>query len=103
MGGGYGPVSTAGLIIIKANPKKAVGSTILSEGIVCVMGFLILTMLGKASISLNPLTISITIAACLATLPGAYITKKINPDQLKLIIATFIVLLGVYTIFKAFH
>jgi len=38
-GGGYGPVSTAGLIAVKASPKKAVGSTIMSEGIVCLMGF----------------------------------------------------------------
>lgn len=101
-GGGYGPVSTAGLIIIKADPKKSVGSTILSEGIVCVMGFIVFTLLGKASISLNPLTWSITAGACLATLPGAYITKRIDPDKLRLVIAVFMILLSIYTLFKVF-
>jgi uncharacterized membrane protein YfcA len=100
-GGGYGPVSTAGLIAVKAHPKKAVGSTILSEGIVCLMGFSVFAMVGKASIQLNPLTICITIAACLATLPAAYITQKVATKRLKLIIAGFILCLGVYTLVKA--
>ena len=63
-GGGYGPISTAGLIIIRANPKKAVGSTILSEGIVCIIGFLMYYAYGKTSLLLNPITPYITIGAC---------------------------------------
>lgn len=101
-GGGYGPISTAGLIIIKSDVKKAVGSTILSEGIVCVIGFLVFVALGKASIYLNPLTLTITTAACLATLPAAYITKKVDTSRIKLAIATFIVLLGIYVLTATF-
>ncbi len=97
-GGGYGPVSTAGLISIKADPKKAVGSTILSEGIVCLMGFFMFTLIGKASLQLNSLTIFLTVGACLATFPGAYITKRVNVKKLKLVIALFIVCLGVWTL-----
>jgi len=94
-------VSTAGLKIIKAVPKKSVGSTILSEGIVCTMAFLIFIMLGKASILLNPLTLGITAGTCLTSFLGVYI-KKIDNDKLKLVVTTFIVLLGVYMLFKAF-
>lgn len=101
-GGGYGPISTAGLIIIKANPKKAVGSTILSEGIVCVIGLLVYIILGKSSINLNPLTLAITAGACLASLPGAYTTKKLEKGILTKVIAGFMLILGVYTLFKAF-
>ncbi len=100
-GGGYGPVSTAGLIAVKAPPKKAVGSTILSEGIVCLMGFIVFVMAGKASFQLNPLTICITTAACLATFPGAYITHKVATKRLKLIIAGFILCLGAYALLNA--
>ena len=101
-GGGYGPVSTAGLIIVKANPKKAVGSTILSEGIVCLIGFIIYVLIGKASLNLNAITLTITAGALLATLPAAYITKKLKTETLTKIIALFMVLLGSYTLLKLF-
>lgn len=99
-GGGYGPVSTAGLIAVQADPKKAVGSTILSEGIVCLMGFLMFTLIGKATFHLNSLTICITTAACLATFPGAFLTKKMDTKRLKLIITGFILCLGIYTLLR---
>lgn len=99
-GGGYGPVSTAGLISIKADPKKSVGSTILSEGIVCLMGFFMFMAVGRASIYLNPLTIALTAGACLAVFPAAYITKKTSPKTLKWVIAIFIICLGVWTLSK---
>lgn len=101
-GGGYGPVSTAGLIAIRAPPKKAVGSTILSEGIVCLIGYIMFISIGKASIQLNPLTIAITIGALLASLPAAYCTNKIDSKKLKLIIAIFIIILGIWTLTKLF-
>ena len=101
-GGGYGPVNTAGLIAVKADPKKAVGSTILSEGIVSLMGFAMFMLAGKASLRLNSLTVAITVGACIASLPGAYITKRADSGRLKLIITIFIICLGVYTILKVF-
>jgi len=99
-GGGYGPLSTTGLMVVRANPKKAVGSTILSEGVVCLMGFIMYMMLGKASLQLNPLTICITIAACLAVFPAAYVTHKLNSKLLKAIVGVFVTVLGVWTLLK---
>jgi len=99
-GGGYGPVSTAGLIAIKADPKKAVGSTILSEGLVCLMGFAMFVLLGKASLYLNPLTICITAGALLATYPAAWITAKLNTNKLKLLVAVLVILLGIWSFYK---
>lgn len=99
-GGGYGPVSTAGLIAIKANPKKAVGSTILSEGIVCLVGFAMFVLLGNASLSLNPLTVCITAGAMLATYPAAWVTAKLNTGRLKLLVALMILALGVWSFYK---
>lgn len=99
-GGGYGPVSTAGLIAVKADPKKAVGSTILSEGVVCLMGFAMFVLLGKASLNLNPLTICITVGAMLSTYPAAWITAKLNIGKLKLLVALMIIVLGVWSFYK---
>ena len=101
-GGGYGPVSTAGLIIVKADPKKAVGSTIFSEGIVCLIGFIVYVLLGKASLMLNPLTITITVGALLATLPAAYISNRLPREVLVKVISVFMMVLGVYTLLKVF-
>ncbi|KPV62012.1 MAG: Sulfite exporter TauE/SafE [Candidatus Bathyarchaeota archaeon BA2] len=101
-GGGYGPVSTAGLIAIKANPKKAVGSTILSEGLVCFIGFAIFVLLGKASWQLNPLTFCITIGALLATYPAAWITAKLGAYKLKALVAVLIIFLGIWSFIKLF-
>lgn len=100
-GGGYGPVSTAGLMAVKASPKKAIGSTTLSEGIVCLMGFLIFSLVGKASIHLNTLTIVITTSASLAALLGAYITKRVPSEKLKFVVAVFMLCLGAWTLYKA--
>jgi len=101
-GGGYGPVNTAGLIAIKANPKKAVGSTTLSEGFVCLMGFAIFVLLGKASLSLNPLTVCITVGAMLAVYPAAWVTAKLNVGRLKLLVALLIIILGIWSFSKLY-
>jgi len=58
--------------------------------------------MGKASLSLNPLTITITLGALLSSFPAAYATKKINSEKLKTIIAIFIFVLGVWTLSKLF-
>lgn len=99
-GGGYGPVSTAGLIAIKADPKKAVGSTTLSEGIVCLIGFLFFGLIGKASLTLDPLTICITSGAMLAIYPAAWVTAKLNTKKLKFLIAGLLILLGAWSFYK---
>ena len=87
---------------MKADPKKAVGSTILSEGIVCLMGFSIYVLTGKTSLNLNALMLTLTAGALLATLPAAYITNKIKTETLTKIIALFMVVLGSYTLLKLF-
>lgn len=98
-GGGFGPIATAGLSWSGYNPKKSVGSTTLTEGIVCLIGFV--GYWTTEGIYLNwGLTISLIMGAILATLPAAYATHKSPLRVLGILVAITMILLGIGVLIK---
>lgn len=98
-GGGYGPISVAGLSLCGMNPKKSVGSTQLTEAIVCFVG-LLLYLLTKSVIWNWDIAVPLIIGASLATFPSAYTTHKIPKRKFGLMVAIFIIILGLNTLRK---
>ena len=93
-GGGFGPIATAGLSWSGYNPKKSVGSTTLTEGLVCLAGFGGYWVI--KGVHLNwALTIPLIIGAVLATFPAAYATHKTPSKAFGIFVAVSIILLGI--------
>ncbi|MDI6826380.1 MAG: sulfite exporter TauE/SafE family protein [Candidatus Aenigmarchaeota archaeon] len=93
-GGGFGPVSTAGLSWVGYEPRKSVGSTALSEGIVCLVGFIgYWSTKGIGTINWT-LAIPLIFGAILATYPAACTTTKIPRRLLGILVAITVMLLG---------
>ncbi|MGC9014609.1 MAG: sulfite exporter TauE/SafE family protein [Thermoproteota archaeon] len=99
-GGGFGPVATAGLSWAGYDPRKSVGSTTLSEGIVCFFGF-IGYWLTKGISSIDwALAIPLISGAILATYPAAFSTTKIPRRLLGMLVGITTTLLGIGVLMK---
>lgn len=93
-GGGFGPISTAGLSWAGYEPRKCVGITTLSEGIVCLVGFIGYWLVKGMTINWM-LAIPLISGAVLATYPAALTTTKIPRRLLGILVAITVTLLGV--------
>jgi len=99
-GGRYGPVVTSGQLISGVDGKNAIGITSFAEGLTCLVGLIMYLSLNK--------TIDWTLAPFLVfggilSVPLAGITvKKMNIDNLRLIIAIVTIGLGLLTLGKIF-
>lgn len=99
-GGGFGPILTGGLSWSGYDPKKAVGSTTLTEGLVCLIGFMCYWFYNGIN-SINwMLTIPLIIGAVLASYPAAYATHKIPKKLLGIFVSTTITILGIGVLIK---
>jgi hypothetical protein len=98
-GGGYGPIAMAGQILTGVEVKSAIGITALSEGITCIFAaatyFLIYRSIDLPLLVL--LSIGITFSAPLAAL----IVRKVESRNIKLMIGTLTLMLGLLTVLKA--
>jgi hypothetical protein len=97
-GGGYGPIIASGQIISGVGVKSAIGITSLAEGIVCITAFI--TYLLTTGISNWPLALYLSIGVFFSAPVAAYIVRKIEAEQLKLIIGVVTLTLGVGTLFR---
>ena len=97
-GGGFGPVLTSGLSLLGLNPKVAVGSTIMSEGAVCIFAL----MARRSAVQgVNwRMAIPLISGAVLSCLPAAYTTKKISDKRVGALIGAFTASLGMITLLK---
>jgi len=96
-GGGYGPLSTAGLSWCGLEPKKSVGTTTLSEGLVCIVALLVYLL--KEEVIWNwGLAVPLIAGAVLATYPAAYTAHRMPKRKLGLAVAVFITALGANTL-----
>jgi uncharacterized membrane protein YfcA len=99
-GGGYGPLVTGGQIISGGEAKSSVGNTTVAEAVVCIVGFMSYLLI-KGDIFWM-LAAATSIGSIIASPFAAMTVKKINPQWLKYIIGAVTIILGVYTLLKAF-
>jgi len=98
-GGGFGPISTAGLTLSGFNPKQAVGTTTMAEGIMSFVGVILYGAIFQINLLI---AVPLITGAVLATLPAAHLTHRLPIKKAGGIIGIFIVLLGLLTLAKLF-
>ncbi|MEA2070899.1 MAG: sulfite exporter TauE/SafE family protein [Asgard group archaeon] len=109
-GGGYGPITVSGQLISGRDGRQAIGTTSLSEGITCVVGFItyIITEVIYSNVNDVPfnyaifeLTSYLIVGVVLAAPLAALTVKKIENEILKKGIAIATAILGILTLLKA--
>ncbi|MGD8546163.1 MAG: sulfite exporter TauE/SafE family protein [Candidatus Bathyarchaeota archaeon] len=100
-GGGYGPLVTSGQILAGMNARSAIGIISLAEGFSCIVALLLYGLVNKTIDWLFsvPLSIGVALSAPLA----AFVVRKIESRNFKLIIGIFTLLLGLVTILIALN
>ena len=97
-GGGYGPLVTGGQLLSGIGVRNAVGITSLSEGITCLVGFILYSLL-KPNLDW-PLIFGMTTGAVLSVPLAARLLKWI-PERLgRIVVGILIVVLGSLTLTK---
>lgn len=99
-GGGFGPVVTGGQMMLGSVHKNAVSVTTLSEGPICIAGFLGYWYFN--GIEGWDIIFALTLGSLLASRLGAFTTKKLAGWRLKEIIAGLLILLGGLTLLKVY-
>ncbi len=95
-GGGYGPLVTGGQLLSGVGVRNAVGITSLSEGITCLVGFLLYSFL-KADVNWQ-LTFCVTTGAVLSVPLAARLLKWIPERTGRVVVGVVIVALGCLTL-----
>ncbi len=97
-GSGYGPVLSAGQVISGMDSKRAVGITVLVEGLVSSVGFIVYYFLNQTTTINWTLTISILAGGLVAAPISALIVKKTHPGNLKYAMGILCALIGLFSI-----
>jgi len=98
-GGGYGPLSTSSYQALGLEPPKAVGTTILSKGVACIISVILWAGLVGIDWSMAaPMTIGAFIGAPIASWVNNYFKLKITPPFHGLLLGFVMSGLGVYTV-----
>jgi len=97
-GGGYGPLVTGGQLLSGIGVRNAVGITSLSEGITCLMGF-ILYCLQKPGINWS-LIFCLTTGALLSIPLAARMLNRIPEKLGRIVVGIVIVVLGCLTLIR---
>lgn len=100
-GGGYGAISTTGLISSGINASIAVGSTVLSETAVALSGILLYASLIR-EVDLG-ITLALLIGGAIATPIGALTTKSSPSKKLGAVIGIIVIFLGVASAYVRFE
>ena len=98
-GGGFGPVAVAGLSIFGLDSKKAIGTTLLAEGLVCSTA-LILLLFRNVQILLDillPLLLGAIIGGVIGSIRAVKYESK---AKLQMLVSIFIIILGCFILFK---
>jgi uncharacterized membrane protein YfcA len=98
MGGGYGPVMTAGQVVIGVAPHQAVAITSLSEAMTCIGG-LAAYFLGGATLCW-PLVIGMVTGGALAAMLSAPTIRALPTAKLRTALAVACFALGSLTLIK---
>lgn len=98
-GGGYGPVVTSGQILSGVESKSAIGITSLAEGLTCLVGVITYVLLSHKTIDWR-FAPYIVIGAVFSVPLAALSVKRIGTQKLKVAVAIFTIVLGLFTILK---
>lgn len=97
-GGGYGPLVTSGQVLSGVEPKSAVATTSITEGVTCAFGLAVFFLSGKvADWSLAP---PVVLGALCAVLPAAYLVKIVNPKTVRALVGFVAMALGAWVLVK---
>lgn len=99
-GGGYGPLVMGGQLVSGVEGKPAIGITSLAEGLTCLVGVILFVIAGK----ITDLSLAIPLAlGAICSLPFcAYTVRSIHQKWLTMAIAVLTIVLGSWTLIKAF-
>lgn len=98
-GGGFGPVAVGGLSLSGMEAKKSVGTTLLAEGITCVISLLLYSFFGL-QIYLEFL-IPLILGAVIGGFVGSRRTKKVKRiDKYTKVVGIFLFSLGIFMLIK---
>jgi len=100
-GGGYGPLSVSGYILLGIPAAVAIGTTTVAEGIACTLG--VLTYGSTIGIALSvalPITIGAAIADPLSAWVNNLLKKKVEPPFHGRLVGIAMTVLGFITILK---
>ena len=97
-GGGYGPILVAGQILTGVEVKSAIGITVLAEGVTCI--FAAATYFLVSGNVDWQLLILLSVGIALSTPFAAFIVKRIDSNNLKTIIGTITLMLGLLTLIR---
>jgi len=96
--GGYGPVMTAGQLLVGGKAKQAIGITTWAEGLTCLIGVICYMLMTNFNVDWT-LAPYLTIGALCATPLAALSVKKINDKFLRFTIGIGTFILGSYTLY----
>lgn len=99
MGGGYGPIVTAGQVVVGVAPREAVAVTSLSEVFTCVGG--LVGYLAGGTTPHWPLVVGLVVGGAMAAVFGAATVRVLNPNKLRTGMVIGCLYLGLLTILKA--
>ncbi len=97
-GGGYGPVVTGGQLLAGVDSKNAIAITSLAEGLTCIVGLIVyFTSFSAIDWSLAPYLL---VGGVLSVPLSGFTVKKINTNNLRVIIGVVMVVLGCVSLGK---
>jgi uncharacterized protein len=98
-GGGYGPLSTSGFQLLGLSPPKAVGTTILTKGIACIISIILWSgLIGIDWGMALPMTVGAFVGAPIAAWLNNYLKLRVNPSSHGRLLGAIMSALGVYTV-----
>lgn len=97
-GGGFGPLTTGGQVVCGHNHKNSVGVTTLAEVPICLISFAVYAL--TKGLPSTELILALTLGAASAAPLGALVTKKLDTEKMKILLAWLILVLGVWTLLR---
>jgi len=98
-GGGFGPVLVAGLNILGLDSKRALGTTLFSEGLTCITAIFILVT-KNIQIFYPGLFVPLCIGSILGSILGSKSAIKTDAKKLKKLVAIFLLFLGIVLLIR---
>jgi uncharacterized membrane protein YfcA len=100
-GGGYGPLSVSGYILLGLPAAIAIGTTTVAEGIACAMGVVIYgSTIGIALSMAMPIAIGSAVADPISAWINNTLKKRVDPPFHGRLVGVAMTVLGLITIFR---